>query len=42
MRQNNIPKIASIRPLAYAGQFYVLRDHIRFVRDRHASNACRV
>ena len=29
-------------PLAYAEQFYVLRDHIRFVRDRHASNVCRV
>lgn len=26
-------------PLAYADQFYVLRDHIRFVRDRHSSGA---
>lgn len=29
-------------PLAYAEQFYVLRDHIRFVRETHASNECRV
>ena len=28
-------------PLAYAEQFYVLRDHIRFVRDMHTRNACR-
>lgn len=26
-------------PLAYADQFYVLRDHIRFVRDRHANRS---
>lgn len=25
-------------PLAYAEQFYVLRDHIRFVRDRYAAD----
>jgi len=29
-------------PLAYADQFYVLRDHIRFVRDRYTNNADRV
>ena len=26
-------------PLAYAEQFYVLRDHINFVRDRYSNNA---
>ena len=26
-------------PLAYADQFYVLRDHIRFVRDRYTNSA---
>jgi hypothetical protein len=24
-------------PLAFADQFYVLRDHIRFVRDRYTN-----
>jgi hypothetical protein len=28
-------------PLAYADQFYVLRDHIRFVRDRYKNKADR-
>ena len=26
-------------PLAYAEQFYVLRDHISFVRGRYANSA---
>jgi hypothetical protein len=25
-------------PLAFADQFYVLRDHIRFVRDRYTQS----
>jgi len=26
-------------PLSYADQFYVLRDHISFVRERYAKSA---
>jgi hypothetical protein len=26
-------------PLAFADQFYVLRDHIKFVRDRYSDSS---